>query len=151
MGGFKKFLLRGNIVELAVAVIVGATFSGLIQALVADLITPLIGAVTGGRQPNFANYSFTVNGSQFKYGDFINHLITFLIIAAVVYWLVVMPMTRLVSMFDKDKAAEERQCPECLSDVPIEARRCAFCTVSLVPESEKPAPTGAQRPSPPPR
>ncbi|MBN6056057.1 large conductance mechanosensitive channel protein MscL [Nonomuraea sp. RK-328] len=139
MGGFKKFLLRGNIVELAVAVIVGATFSGLVQALVADLITPLIGAVTGGRQPDFAKYSFTVNGSQFKYGDFLNHLITFLIIAAVVYWLVVMPMTRLVSMFDRDKEATTKQCPECLSDIPTEARRCAHCTVTLVPDSEKPS------------
>ncbi|NUO98232.1 MAG: large conductance mechanosensitive channel protein MscL [Nonomuraea sp.] len=138
MGGFKKFLLRGNIVELAVAVIVGATFSGLVQALVADLITPLIGAVTGGRQPNFAQYSFTVNGSQFKYGDFLNHLLTFLIIAAVVYWLVVAPMSRLVSLLDRDRAQATKQCPECLSEIPTEARRCASCTVELVPESEKP-------------
>ncbi|MFG1957841.1 large conductance mechanosensitive channel protein MscL [Nonomuraea sp. NPDC049028] len=138
MGGFKKFLLRGNIVELAIAVIVGATFSGLVQALVADLITPLIGAVTGGRQPNFAEYSFTVNGSEFKYGDFLNHLLTFLIIAAVVYWLVVLPMNRLISLFDKDEAATTRPCPECLSDIPLEARRCAHCTAQLVPESEKP-------------
>jgi large conductance mechanosensitive channel len=138
MGGFKKFLLRGNIVELAIAVIVGATFSGLVQALVADLVTPLIGAVTGGRQPNFAEYSFTVNGSQFKYGDFLNHLLTFLIIAAVVYWLIVLPMNRLISLFDKHEAATTRQCPECLSDIPLEARRCAHCTAELVPESEKP-------------
>jgi large conductance mechanosensitive channel len=138
MGGFKNFLLRGNIVELAVAVIIGATFSGLVQALVSDLVTPLIGAITGGKQPNFADYSFTVNGSQFKYGDFLNHLLTFVIIAAVVYWLIVMPMTRLISLFDKDKAATTRQCPECLSEIPIEARRCAQCTAELVPESEKP-------------
>ncbi|MFI6298640.1 large conductance mechanosensitive channel protein MscL [Nonomuraea sp. NPDC050790] len=138
MGGFKKFLLRGNIVELAVAVIVGATFSGLVQALVADLITPLIGAVTGGREPDFAKYSFTVNGSVFKYGDFLNHLLAFLIIAAVVYWLVVMPMSRLVSLFERDQAVTTRQCPDCLSDVPVEARRCAHCTVELVPQSEQP-------------
>jgi large conductance mechanosensitive channel len=138
MGGFKRFLLRGNIVELAVAVIVGATFSGLVQALVADLVTPLIGAVTGGRQPDFANYSFSVNGSQFKYGDFLNHLITFLIIAGVVYWLVVAPMTRLISLFDRDKERTTKQCPECLSEIPTEARRCASCTVELVPDSEKP-------------
>ncbi|MER6505563.1 large conductance mechanosensitive channel protein MscL [Nonomuraea sp. NPDC050227] len=138
MGGFKKFLLRGNIVELAVAVIVGATFSGLVQALVTDLITPLIGAVTGGRQPNFAEYSFTINGSQFKYGDFLNHLLTFLVIAAVVYWLVVAPMTRLIHLFDRDKAATTKECPECLSDIPAEASRCAHCTVELVPQSEKP-------------
>ncbi|MEU8317499.1 large conductance mechanosensitive channel protein MscL [Nonomuraea sp. NPDC048881] len=138
MGGFKKFLLRGNIVELAVAVIVGATFSGLVQALVTDLITPLIGAVTGGRQPNFAEYSFTINGSQFKYGDFLNHLLTFLVIAAVVYWLVVAPMTRLIHLLDRDKAATTKECPECLSDIPAEASRCAHCTVELVPQSEKP-------------
>ncbi|MEV4104282.1 large conductance mechanosensitive channel protein MscL [Nonomuraea sp. NPDC049649] len=142
MGGFRKFLLRGNIVELAVAVIIGATFSGLVEALVRDLITPLIGAVTGGRQPDFADYSFTVNGSEFKYGDFLNHLITFLIIAAVVYWLVVLPMTRLISLFDRDKAATTKECPECLGEVPIQARRCMHCTSELVPETEKPAATG---------
>jgi large conductance mechanosensitive channel len=138
MGGFKRFLLRGNIVELAVAVIVGATFSGLVQALVADLITPLIGAVTGGRQPNFADYAFTVNGSRFQYGDFLNHLLTFLVIAAVIYWLVVAPMARLIGLLDRDKAKATKQCPECLSEIPTEARRCASCTVELVPESEKP-------------
>ncbi|MGR6923361.1 large conductance mechanosensitive channel protein MscL [[Actinomadura] parvosata] len=140
MGGFKQFLLRGNIVELAVAVIVGATFSGLVQAFVADLITPLIGAVTGGRQPNFAEYSFTINGSRFKYGDFLNHLLTFLIISAIVYWIVVAPMTRLISLLERNKTAATKQCPECLSDIPTEARRCAHCTVELVPDSEKPRP-----------
>ncbi|MFI6600170.1 large conductance mechanosensitive channel protein MscL [Nonomuraea sp. NPDC050536] len=139
MGGFKRFLLRGNIVELAVAVIVGATFSGLVQALVSDLVTPLIGAVTGGRRPNFADYSFTVNGSQFKYGDFLNHMITFLVIAAVIYWLIVVPMNRLVSLFEGDKKSTEKECPECLSTIQAEARRCAFCTTELVPESQKPA------------
>ncbi|WP_424529522.1 large conductance mechanosensitive channel protein MscL [Sphaerisporangium viridialbum] len=140
MGGFKKFLMRGNLVELAVAVVVGATFSGLVQALVADLVTPLIGAITGGRQPDFSQYSFKLNGSEFKYGDFINHLLTFLIIAAVIYWLVVMPMTRLIGFFDRDKQATEKQCPECLSDIPIDARRCAFCTVELtaVPAGDRP-------------
>ncbi|WP_084960952.1 large conductance mechanosensitive channel protein MscL [Thermoactinospora rubra] len=138
MGGFKKFLLRGNLVELAIAVVVGATFSGLVQALVRDLVTPLIGALTGGRQPDFSQYSFTINGSQFKYGDFLNHLISFLIISAIVYWLIVVPMNRLVSLFDRHKEATEKKCPECLSDIPVEARRCAFCTVELVPESEKP-------------
>jgi large conductance mechanosensitive channel len=138
MGGFKKFLLRGNVVELAIGVIIGATFSSLIQALVADLITPLIGAITGGRQPDFAKLYFTINGSQFKYGDFLNHLLTFLIIAAVVYWLIVTPMTRLVRMFEGEKQATTKECPECLSEIPIEARRCAHCTVELVPASQKP-------------
>ncbi|WP_326636430.1 large conductance mechanosensitive channel protein MscL [Streptosporangium sp. NBC_01755] len=141
MGGFKKFLLRGNLVELAVAVVVGATFSGLVQALVKDLITPLIGAITGGREPDFSEYVFTVNGAQFMYGDFINHLLSFLIIAAVIYWLVVMPMTRLIGFFDRDKEATEKQCPECLSDIPIAARRCAFCTavLSQVPLADQPS------------
>ncbi|TQS25835.1 large conductance mechanosensitive channel protein MscL [Microbispora sp. KK1-11] len=140
MSGFKKFLLRGNLVELAVAVVVGATFSGLIQALVQDLITPLIAAVTGGKQPDFSSYRFTVNGAVFKYGDFINHLLTFLIVAAVVYWLVVLPMTRFLSLFDTKKEATKKQCPECLSDIPVDARRCAFCTVELstVPAAERP-------------
>ncbi|WP_433438591.1 large conductance mechanosensitive channel protein MscL [Nonomuraea sp. CA-141351] len=138
MGGFRRFLLRGNIVELAVAVIVGATFSGLVQALVTDLITPLIGAITGGRQPNFSDYSFTINGSQFKYGDFLNHLLSFLVVSVVIYWLIVAPMTRLISLFDRDKKATTKQCPECLTDIPAEARRCAACTVELVPDSEKP-------------
>ncbi|MGJ6962479.1 large conductance mechanosensitive channel protein MscL [Streptosporangium sp. G11] len=140
MGGFKKFLLRGNLVELAVAVVVGATFSGLVQALVKDLITPLIGAITGGREPNFSQYMFTINGSKFMYGDFINHLLSFMIIAAVIYWLVVMPMARLIGFFDRDKKATEKQCPECLSDIPIDAKRCAFCTVELsrVPVADTP-------------
>lgn len=131
MSGFKQFLMRGNLVELAVAVVIGATFSGLIQALVADLVTPLIAAVTGGRQPDFSRYTFSVNGAVFKYGDFVNHLLTFLIIAAVVYWLVILPMTRVIGFFDRDKKATEKTCPECLSDIPVEARRCAFCTVQL--------------------
>lgn len=140
MGGFKKFLMRGNLVELAVAVVIGATFSGLVQALVKDLITPLIGAITGGREPDFSQYVFTINGSKFMYGDFINHLLSFLIIAAVIYWFVVMPMTRLVTFFDRNKKATEKECPECLSDIPLEARRCAFCTVELsqVAAADKP-------------
>ncbi|MEU8177550.1 large conductance mechanosensitive channel protein MscL [Microbispora hainanensis] len=140
MSGFKKFLMRGNLVELAVAVVVGATFSGLIQALVEDLITPLIAAVTGGRQPDFSGFTFTVNGAVFKYGDFVNHLLTFLIIAAVIYWLVVLPMTRFLNLFDTKKEATEKKCPECLSDIPVDARRCAFCTAELsaVAAAEKP-------------
>ncbi|WP_043616384.1 large conductance mechanosensitive channel protein MscL [Nonomuraea candida] len=138
MGGFKQFLVRGNIVELAVAVIVGATFSGLVQAFVRDLITPLIGAITGGRQPDFSQYSFTINGSRFMYGDFLNHLLSFLIISAIVYWLIVAPMSRLISLLERDKSATSKQCPECLSDIPAEARRCANCTVELVPDSQKP-------------
>ncbi|GLX98275.1 large conductance mechanosensitive channel protein MscL [Herbidospora sp. NBRC 101105] len=133
MSGFKKFLLRGNIVELAVAVVIGAAFGGLVQAVVADFITPLVKAITGGAGQSFGQLKFTVNGSDFAYGHFLNTLLSFLIIAAVVYWLVVTPMTRLIAMFEKDKVATEKKCPECLSDVPVEARRCAFCTSDLTP------------------
>ncbi|MEV8631113.1 large conductance mechanosensitive channel protein MscL [Streptosporangium sp. NPDC051023] len=128
MSGFKKFLMRGNLVELAVAVVIGATFSGLVQALVKDLITPLIAAITGGNEPDFSDYVFTINGAKFMYGDFVNQLLSFLIIASVIYWLVVLPMSRLISFFDKDKEATEKKCPECLSDIPVAASRCAFCT-----------------------
>lgn len=137
MSGFKQFLMRGNLVELAVAVVIGATFSGLVQALVKDLITPLIAAVTGGRQPDFSQYSFTINGANFAYGDFINHLLSFLIISAVIYWLVVLPMTRMIAFLDRNKQATEKKCPECLSSIPVEARRCAFCTA--VQETAPPA------------
>ncbi|GAA4595748.1 large conductance mechanosensitive channel protein MscL [Planotetraspora phitsanulokensis] len=140
MTGFKKFLVRGNLVELAVAVVIGAAFSGLVDALVSDIITPLIGAVTGGREPDFADYSFKLNGAQFQYGDFVNHALSFLIVAAVIYWLVVLPMTRLLGLLTRDKAVTEKQCPECLSDIPVAARRCAFCTAVLVSPSGSPAP-----------
>ncbi|WP_433253074.1 large conductance mechanosensitive channel protein MscL [Streptosporangium sp. CA-135522] len=141
MGGFKKFLMRGNLVELAVAVVIGATFSGLVQALVKDLITPLIAAITGGDEPDFSKYEFTVNGARFMYGDFVNHVLSFLIIAAVIYWLVVMPMTRIITFFDRDREATEKKCPECLSDIPLDASRCAFCTVELsqVRAADKPS------------
>ncbi|MER7127345.1 large conductance mechanosensitive channel protein MscL [Streptosporangium saharense] len=136
MSGFKKFLMRGNLVELAVAVVIGATFSGLVQALVKDLITPLIAAVTGGNEPDFSAYVFTINGAKFMYGDFVNQLLSFLIIASVVYWLVVLPMSRLISFFDRNKESTEKKCPECLSDIPVAARRCAFCTAVLNEPSE---------------
>ena len=131
MGGFKKFLLRGNLVELAVAVVIGLAFAALVTALVADLITPLIAAIGG--QPDFANLTFTVNHSKFLYGLFINALISFLVIAAVVYFLVVLPVTKLLSMSDKAEAATEKDCPECLSKIPLAARRCMYCTSVVAP------------------
>ena len=131
MGGFKKFLLRGNLVELAVAVVIGLAFAAVVTALVADLITPLIAAIGG--QPDFANLTFTVNHSKFLYGLFINALISFLVIAAVVYFLVVLPVTKLLSMSDKAEAATEKDCPECLSKIPLAARRCMYCTSVVAP------------------
>ena len=131
MGGFKKFLLRGNLVDLAVAVVIGVAFAALVTALVTDLITPLIAAIGG--KPNFYNLTFTVNHSQFRYGAFINALISFVIIAAVIYFLVVIPVTKLLEMSDKAEAATEKECPECLSKIPLDARRCMYCTSVVAP------------------
>jgi len=124
---FRRFLLRGNLVELAVAVVIGTAFSALVAALVADLITPLIAAVGG--QPDFSRLSFTINGSRFRYGDFLNALVAFLIIAAVVFFLVMKPVNALIER-ERNREPEDPttlKCPECLSEIPVEARRCAFC------------------------
>jgi len=131
MGGLKKFLLRGNLVDLAVAVVIGLAFAAVVTAFVADLITPLIAAIGG--KPNFANLTFTVNHSKFFYGSFINALISFLVIAAVIYFLVVLPVSKLVSMSDKAEAATEKECPECLSKIPLAASRCMYCTSVVAP------------------
>jgi large conductance mechanosensitive channel len=131
MGGFKKFLLRGNLVDLAVAVVIGLAFAAVVTALVTDLITPLIAAIGG--KSNFGNLTFTVNHSRFRYGAFINALISFLVIAAVIYFLVVLPVTKLLSMSDKTEAATEKECPECLSKIPLAARRCMYCTTVVAP------------------
>lgn len=135
LGEFKAFLLRGNVVDLAVGVVIGVAFSGVVSALVKDLITPLIAAI--GAQPHFGDLSFSLNRSQFRYGDFVNELLTFIIIAAVVFFLVVLPMNRLVALTQRGRhqAATTRDCPECLSKIPLRARRCAFCT-SPVPEQQ---------------
>jgi large conductance mechanosensitive channel len=130
---FKKFILRGNVVDLAVAVVIGAAFTGIVNSLVKDLITPLVGAVY--KQEQFAKASFTLNGSEFLYGDFINALISFIIVAAVVFFLVVQPVNKLTAL-SKRKNEEpteptSKKCPECLSEVPKEATRCAFCTSKL--------------------
>lgn len=128
MKGFKAFLLRGNVVDLAVAVVIGVAFSAVIAAFVKDLITPLIAAIGG--KPDFASLFFTINKSRFLYGDFINALIAFLIVAAVIYFFVVVPYTALVQRSHKEPPADPttKKCTECLSEIPIGARRCAFCT-----------------------
>jgi large conductance mechanosensitive channel len=138
MGGFKKFILRGNLVELAVAVVIGLAFAAVVTALVGDLITPLIAAIGG--KPNFANLTFTVNHSKFLYGAFINALISFVIIAAVIYFLVVIPVTKLLALTAQAEVASEKDCPECLSKIPLAARRCMYCT-SVVAPAEGPATT----------
>jgi large conductance mechanosensitive channel len=127
MSGFRKFLLRGNLVDLAVAVVIGAAFGALVTGLVKDLITPLLAAIGG--QPDFSGLYFTVNGSRFAYGDFLNLLISFLIIAAVLYFLIVLPFTTLLERFKPmPTPAPTRDCPHCLSAIPEAATVCAFCT-----------------------
>jgi large conductance mechanosensitive channel len=133
MSGFQKFLLRGNVVDLAVAVIIGAAFGAVVTAFVKDIITPIIGAFGG--LPDFSAWFFTINGSKFLIGDFINSLISFVVIAFVVYYFVVVPVQRLMDRFKPEELpaapAATRECPECLSKIPSAARRCAFCTAEV--------------------
>jgi large conductance mechanosensitive channel len=131
MGGFRKYLFRGNLIDLAVAVVIGVAFNTVIQALIADIITPLIAAIGG--KPNFSSLSFTVNKSHFLYGSFFNALISFVIIAAVVYYLIVSPAAKITDLTTRQKEATERDCPECLSSIPIEAKRCMYCTSEVPP------------------
>jgi large conductance mechanosensitive channel len=130
-GGFKQFLLRGNVVDLAVGVVVGAAFGSVVTGFTKDLLTPLIAAVAG--KPDFSAIQFTVNGSKFPVGDFINAVISFLIIAAAVYYMVVLPVNALVSRARREPPADPttKKCPECLSEISIGAKRCAFCTSQL--------------------
>lgn len=136
MKGFKDFLMRGNLIELAVAVVIGTAFTALIGALVEDLVTPLIAAIGGQR--DFSTLTFTLNNSTFRYGAFVNALITFLIIAAVVYFLIVAPFAKLLAYLNRSKAAVERECPECTSMIPVAATRCMYCTSQVPPEPAEP-------------
>lgn len=129
MGGFRKFLFRGNLIDLAVAVVIGVAFNAVVQAVVKDLITPLIAAI-GGKH-DFSRLTFTVHGSTFLYGDFINALVSFVVIAVVVYYLIVTPSERVTALTQRNKVATERECPECLSPIPVAARRCKFCTAPV--------------------
>lgn len=130
---FKQFLLRGNVVDLAIGVIVGAAFGGVVSALVADLLTPLIAAVV--KVPDFGGLVFTVRGSRFMYGHFLNTLISFLLVSGTVFFFVVKPMNFLIAKTKKESAAipTTKKCPECLSDVPLEAKRCSHCTQMIAP------------------
>jgi large conductance mechanosensitive channel len=131
---FRKFILRGNVVDLAVAVVVGSAFNSVVQGIVKDLITPLIAAIGG--KPNFSNLSFELHGSIFMYGNVLNLIISFLIIALVVFFMVVQPLNKLQSVANRSKTPEEptdRKCPECLSSIPKAAKRCAFCTAKVAP------------------
>ncbi|HSX15244.1 MAG TPA: large conductance mechanosensitive channel protein MscL [Candidatus Saccharimonadales bacterium] len=131
---FKKFILRGNVVDLAVGVVIGGAFGAVVTALVRDLFTPLIAALGG--QHDFSRLHFTINGSTFLYGDLINVLISFFSIAVVIFFFVVKPINKLQSLANSRKTTEEptdRKCPECLSEIPKAATRCAFCTSKITP------------------
>ena len=128
MKDFREFLLRGNLVDMAVGIVIGIAFAAVVTALVADLVTPLIAAIGGN--PDFSTLSFTINKSHFLYGAFINALITFVVIAAVIYYLVVKPVNALMARrkVEPPVDATTKECPHCLSQIPVGARRCAFCT-----------------------
>ncbi len=130
--GFKQFVLRGNVLDLAVAVVMGGAFGAVVTALVKDLLTPLIASVA--KTPDFSAMAFQVNGSKFLIGDFVNSLISFLLIAVAVYFFVIMPVNALMARLNRGEAPPDpttKKCPECLSDVAIAAKRCAYCTSAL--------------------
>ena len=131
---FRDFILRGNVVDLAIAVVLGVAFAAVVNSMVEDLLTPLIAAVFG--EPDFSALTFEINGSVFRYGEFINAVIAFVTMAAVIFFLVVKPINELRRRVQKPGVPEEvatRTCPECLSDIPVGARRCAFCTTVVEP------------------
>ncbi len=128
LDGFKKFILRGNVVDMAVGVVIGAAFGGVVTALTTDLLTPLIAAIVG--KPDFSALKFTVNGTLFPIGHFVNASVAFLLIAAAIYFFVVAPVNALVARMHRGEKPPDpttRQCPECMSDIPIKAKRCAHC------------------------
>lgn len=132
MKGFRQFILRGNVLDLAVAVVMGAAFGAVVTALVKDLLTPLIAAIVG--KPDFSAIAFTVNNSKFLIGEFVNAVISFVLIGAAVYYFVVLPVNTLLNRLKRGEVHPDpttKKCPECLSDVPIKARKCAFCTSVL--------------------
>jgi large conductance mechanosensitive channel len=128
---FRGFLLRGNLVDMAVGIVIGIAFAAVVNALVADLITPIIAAMAG--KHDFSALTFTINGSRFLYGDFINAVVAFVSIAAAVFFFVVKPVNALMAQRRREPPVDEtvRPCPECLSEIPRAARRCAFCTAEL--------------------
>jgi large conductance mechanosensitive channel len=131
MNGFKQFLLRGNVLDLAVAVVMGAAFGAIVNSLVKDLITPLIAAIVG--KPDFSAIQLKINGSSLLIGDFLNSVVSFVLIGTAVYFFVVLPVNTLMSRINRGEPADPttKSCPECLTTIPIAARRCSACTSSL--------------------
>lgn len=131
LGEFRSFLLRGNVIDLAVAVVIAVAFAAVVTSLVEDLLTPLIGAIFG--EPDFSALSFTINNSVFTYGNFINALLSFVLIAVAIFFVVVKPVNAMIARSRREPPPDPttKQCPECLSVVPLDARRCAFCTAQL--------------------
>ncbi|HEX4104531.1 MAG TPA: large conductance mechanosensitive channel protein MscL [Candidatus Paceibacterota bacterium] len=130
--GFRDFILRGNVVDLAVGVMVGAAFQNVVNALVNDLFSPFISVLF--KQPNFSNFTVTIHGSQFQYGSFVNAVISFLVTAFAIYFFVVLPINKLSTRFKKPGSPlpqTTKKCPYCLSDIPKEAKKCAFCTSKI--------------------
>jgi large conductance mechanosensitive channel len=140
MAGFKNFIMRGNLIELAVAVVIGTQFSNLVKQFVSSFVNPLLSLVGG--TPDFAKFSLKMGKATFTYGQFLTVTLTFLISALVVYYAMVLPASRLLKLFERDKDATTRDCPECTMSVPIAARRCPECTVQIAPASEQPQPVG---------
>ena len=129
LDGFKKFILRGNVVDMAVGVVMGAAFGGVVTGLSKAFITPLIAAIVG--KPDYSSLKFFVRGTEFPIGDFINACVSFLLIAATIYFFVVLPVNTLVARMNRGEKAPDpttKKCPECLSEIPIEASRCSHCT-----------------------
>lgn len=140
MSGFKNFIMRGNLVELAVAVVIGTQFSNLVKQFVQSFVNPLL-SLAGNKQ-NFGNLTFTVRNAKFAYGAFLTDVLSFLISALVVYYVMVLPVGRLIQLFERNRAATTRDCPECTSSIPIAARRCPECTAQIAPGTEQPQQVG---------
>jgi large conductance mechanosensitive channel len=137
MSGFKNFIMRGNLVQLAVAVVIGTQFSTLVTQFVKSFINPLL-SLTG--QPNFGTLVWTVGKAKFTYGAFLTDVLTFLVSALVVYYVMVVPVSRLLKLLERNQAATSRDCPECTMSIPIAARRCPECTAQIVPGTQQPQP-----------
>jgi large conductance mechanosensitive channel len=140
MSGFKDFIMRGNLVELAVAVVIGTQFSNLVKQFVSSFVNPLLSLVGG--TPNFGNLVVKAGKATFTYGQFLTEALTFMISALVVYYAMVLPVSRLLKLLERNKAATTRDCPECTMSIPVAARRCPECTAQVIPATQQPQPVG---------